>query len=151
MSSSYLSQEGIQELKKELNHLLSERKEVSAKIKEAREFGDLSENAEYIEAKTKQSFIEGRIAEIQNLLKNATIIENDKSRSMVHLGSQVKLQFNSTIVEYILVGSNEAKPAEGKISNESPLGQALLGRRKGEEFFFETPDGKRKYRVLEIH
>jgi len=150
MTDYYLSQSGIDALKQELEKLLRERKEVSARIKEAREFGDLSENTEYVEAKTKQSFIEGRIEEIQTLLKNATLIENNKSRSFVSLGSKVKLQYNSTTVEYILVGSNEAKPAEGKISNESPLGQALLGRRKEEEFIFETPDGKRKYRVLEI-
>jgi transcription elongation factor GreA len=150
MTNLYLSQEGLTKLKQELEQLLLERKEVSARIKEAREFGDLSENAEYVEAKTKQSFIEGRIEEIQVLLKNATMIENNRGRSAVSLGSRVKLKSNGSVVEYTLSGSNEASPMEGKISNESPLGRALLGRRKGEEFVFETPDGKRKYQVLEI-
>ncbi len=147
----FISRTGLEALKAELARLLTERRNLSERIKEAREYGDLSENTEYIEAKTEQSFLEGRIEEIQNLLKNATVIdEGTRSRSVVTVGSLVKLQVNGKAVEYAIVGSNEADPASGKISNESPLGRALLGRRRGEMFIFEAPDGKRKYWVLEI-
>lgn len=148
--STYLSREGVLALQAELKKLFVERREVSGRIKEAREFGDLSENAEYVEAKTKQSFIEGRIEEIQGLLKSAVIIEGQRGASIVAIGSRVKLKNGKSLVEYQIVGSNEASPREGRISNESPLGQALLGRRRGEEFVLQTPDGPYRYQVVSI-
>jgi len=145
----YISRKGLRDLKKELEHLLGERKEISAKIKEARAFGDLSENAEYQEAKTKQSFVEGRIAEIEAMLKVAKVINNNNRASgRVALGSCVKLEGEKT--DYIIAGSHEASPTDGKISNESPLGQALMGRKKGDVVEVETPDGIKKYKIIKV-
>lgn len=145
----YVSRQGLADLKKELKQLLEERKIITGKIKEAREFGDLSENAEYQEAKTKQSFAEGRIIEIEAMLKIAKVIDNNnKTNGRVALGSKVKL--DKVDMEYIITGSNEASPIEGKISNESPLGQALLGRSKGDIVKIETPDGEKQYKIIKI-
>jgi transcription elongation factor GreA len=144
----YISRRGLEEIKTELVQLLEERKEVTAKIKEAREFGDLSENAEYTEAKTKQSFIEGRISEIETMLKVAKVIdENNHKNGIITLGSRVKLDSGK---EYELTGSNEASPALGKISNESPIGMALLGRLAGDIIDINTPDGVKRYKILEV-
>ena len=145
----YISRQGLADLKKELGKLLEERKIITAKIKEAREFGDLSENAEYQEAKTKQSFTEGRIAEIEAILKIAKVIdENNRTNGRVALGSTIKL--DKIDMEYTITGSNEASPMEGKISNESPLGQALMGKSKGDVVKIETPDGERKHKIIKI-
>lgn len=144
----YISRRGLEEIKTELVQLLEERKEVTAKIKEAREFGDLSENAEYTEAKTKQSFIEGRIAEIETMLKVAKVIDdNNHKNGIITLGSRVKLDNGK---EYELTGSNEASPELGKISNESPIGMALIGRLAGDTVDINTPDGVKRYKVLEV-
>ena len=144
----YISRRGLEEIKEELTQLLEERKEITAKIKEAREFGDLSENAEYTEAKTKQSFIEGRIAEIETMLKVAKVIdENNHQNGVIALGSRVKLDSGK---EYEITGSNEASPKLGKISNESPIGMALLGRLTGDTIEINTPDGVKKYKILEV-
>ena len=145
----YISYQGLVDLKKELEQLLEERKIITVKIKEAREFGDLSENAEYQEAKTKQSFIEGRIAEIEAMLKIAKVIDNNnRTNGRVALGSTIKL--DKINMEYIITGSNEANPIEGKISNESPLGQALMGRSKGDMIKIVTPDGEKQYKIIKI-
>lgn len=147
----YLSHKGLEDLKKELKDLLGERKEVVIRIKEAREFGDLSENAEYAEAKNKQSFIEGRIVEIEALLKVVKIIDKKNGRKgEVTLGSKVKVQINGDVREYTIAGSNEASPEAGTISNESPIGQALMGHKKDDVIEIETPDGAKKYTVIEI-
>ena len=145
----YISHQGLVDLKKELEQLLEERKIITVKIKEAREFGDLSENAEYQEAKTKQSFTEGRIAEIEAMLKIAKVIDNNnRTNGRVALGSTIKL--DKINMEYIITGSNEANPIEGKISNESPLGQALMGRSKGDMIKIVTPDGEKQYKIIKI-
>lgn len=145
----YISYQGLVDLKKELEQLLEERKIITVKIKEAREFGDLSENAEYQEAKTKQSFTEGRIAEIEAMLKIAKVIDNNnRTNGRVVLGSTIKL--DKINMEYIITGSNEANPIEGKISNESPLGQALMGRSKGDMIKIVTPDGEKQYKIIKI-
>lgn len=145
----YISRQGLVDIKKELGQLLEERKIITAKIKEAREFGDLSENAEYQEAKTKQSFTEGRIAEIEAMLKVAKIIDNNnRANGKVALGSKIKL--DKIDMEYTITGSNEASPTEGKISNESPLGQALLGKSKGDIVKIETPDGEKQYKIIKV-
>lgn len=144
----YISRRGLEEIKVELVQLLEERKEITAKIKEAREFGDLSENAEYTEAKTKQSFIEGRIAEIETMLKVAKVIDDSNHKNgIITLGSRVKLDSGR---EYELTGSNEASPELGKISNESPIGMALLGHLTGDTVEINTPDGVKKYKILEV-
>lgn len=150
MEQLYLSRRGVEELKEELVGLLEDRKEIVSRIKEAREFGDLSENAEYQEAKTKQSFIEGRIAEIEAMLKIAKVIDKNGNKDIVSLGSKVKLKINGDTKEFTIAGSNEASPGLGTISNESPIGRALLGHKKGDVIEISTPDGSRKYTILEV-
>lgn len=148
----YISRAGLEDLKKELAELLEERKEITADIKEAREFGDLSENAEYQEAKNKQSFIEGRIAEIEAMMKVAKVIDdNNRTNGRVALGSKVKVEVNGQTKDFVITGSNESNPAEGKISNESPIGRALMGQKKGDVVDITTPDGVRKYHIVDVH
>jgi transcription elongation factor GreA len=147
----YLSKKGVEDLKLELAKLLEERKKVVVKIKEAREYGDLSENAEYIEAKNKQSFVEGRIHEIESLLKIAKVIDNNGKKDVISLGSKVTIKVNGNTREFIIAGSDEASPEAGTISNESPLGKTLLGHKKGDTVEIETPDGSKKYKVLEVN
>ncbi len=146
-----MSRAGLEELKAELERLLEERKDITERIKEARELGDLSENAEYTEAKNKQSFVEGRIAEIETILKVAKVIdENNKANGRVSLGSRVKVKVAGDMREYNITGSNEASPLQGRISNESPLGQALMGHKKGDVVDIATPDGPKKCEIIEI-
>jgi transcription elongation factor GreA len=150
-----LTPEGVSKLEQELQHLKTvRRREVAARIKQAIAFGDLSENSEYDEAKNEQAFIEGRIVTLENMLKNAKIIdEEDISTDVVSVGSTVKLldiEFND-VIEYTIVGSAEANPAKNKISNESPVGRALIGKTKGSEVEVSVPDGVIKFRVLEIN
>lgn len=147
----YVSKTGLEELKAELQKLLEGRKEIADKIKEARELGDLSENAEYTEARTKQSFVEGRIAEIEAILKVAKVIDdNNRVNGRVALGSKVKIVFEGNAKEYEITGSNETNPLTGKISNESPIGQALMGHKKGDVVDITTPDGVRQYTITEV-
>jgi len=148
----YVSRAGLEDLKTELAELLGERKGITERIKEARELGDLSENSEYIEAKNKQSFVEGRIVEIEAMLKVAKIIdENNKANGRVSLGSQVKVAVDDTTREYTVTGSSEANPVVGKISNESPIGQALMGHKKDDVVEIVTPDGSKKYTILKVY
>jgi len=147
----YVSKTGLEELKAELQKLLGGRKEIADKIRDARELGDLSENAEYIEARTRQSFMEGRISEIEAILKVAKVIdENNRVNGRVALGSRVKITSNGNTREYELTGSNETNPLTGKISNESPIGQALMGHNKGDVVEINTPDGVRQYTITEV-
>lgn len=147
----YVSKAGLEELRAELQKLLEGRKEIADKIKEARELGDLSENAEYTEARNKQSFVEGRIAEIEAILKVAKVIDdNNRVNGRVALGSKVKIISDGNTREYEITGSNETNPLTGKISNESPLGQALMGHKKGDVVEITTPDGVRQYTITEI-
>lgn len=152
--SVVLTYEGLKKLEDELMDLKTvKRKEVAEKIKEARAQGDLSENAEYDAAKEEQGEIESRIMELEALLKNATIIDEDEiSTDRVSLGCKVKLfdvDFDEE-VEYIIVGSTEANPMEGKLSNESPVGSALIGRQVGEEVTVNTLQGELQFKVLDI-
>lgn len=149
-----LTDEGLRKLEEELDELKSvKRKEIAEKIKVALSFGDLSENSEYDEAKNDQAMVEARIATIENMLKNVQIIdESEISTETVHIGSKVKLE-NITLgktVEYKIVGSNEADPLMGNISDESPVGKTLLGKNLGEQVQVETPTGIVEYRILEI-
>ena len=149
-----LTSEGLKKLEDELDELIVvKRKEVAQKIKEAREQGDLSENAEYDAAKDEQRDIEARIEEIEKILKNAEIVDEDEvNLDTINIGCQVKildLEFDEELV-YKIVGSTEANSLKGKISNESLVGAALLGKRAGDEIHVEVPDGVVSYRVLEI-
>ena len=129
------------------------RKEVAEKIKEARGQGDLSENAEYDAAKEEQGEIESRIVQLENLLRNAEVIDEEQlKKDVVSLGSKVKVldvEFDEEM-EYTIVGSTEADPMNGRISNESPLGIALLGQKKGASVMADTPDGEVEFRILDI-
>lgn len=150
-----LTYEGLKALEDELQDLkLNRRKEVAAKIKEAREQGDLSENAEYDAAKEEQRDIELRIEEIDKILKNAEVVDdNDGDSSVINVGCTVTikdLEFNEEM-EYKIVGSTEADSLKGKISNESPVGKALIGAQKGETVEVETPAGIIKYEILDFH
>ncbi len=149
-----ITDEGLKRLEKELEELKTvRRKEVAEKIKVALSFGDLSENSEYDEAKNEQAIIEGRIAEIENQLKNVRVLdENELGVENVHVGSLVTVREKGKkkTVTYRIVGSTEADPLNGRISDESPVGQALVGHRKGENVEVETPGGIIKLVIEEI-
>ncbi len=150
-----LTYHGLQEMENELQHLkVVRRKEVAEKIKEARAQGDLSENAEYDAAKEEQAEIEARIVYIEKILKNVEVIDEDEvDLSYISIGCKVRLydvEFDEEI-DYAIVGSTEADPLHGKISNESPVGEALIGLREGDLAQVETPAGILKFKVLEIH
>lgn len=130
-----LTAEGKKELEEELKELIKGRPAIAEKIATARSFGDLSENEEYSSARNEQKMAESRILEIQEILKNAKLIRGGK-KDKVDLGAIIKLDMGGNEVEYTLVGPTEANPLEGKISNESPIGKALLGRKAGESFEF---------------
>ena len=149
-----LTAEGLQSLKDQLEYLKTEkRKEIAEKIKEALSFGDLSENAEYDAAKNEQGEVEEKIIKLENTIKNAKVIEDDtSSKGIVTIGCKVKIydeEFEEEI-EYSIVGSTEANPALYKISNESPLGMALLGKKKGAEVQVDAPQGVMKYKILKV-
>ena len=149
-----LTYEGLKKLEDELQDLkVVKRKEVADKIKEAREQGDLSENAEYDAAKDEQRDIEARIEEIEKILKNAeVVVEDEVDLDTINIGCKVKIldmEYNEEL-EYKIVGSTEANSLKGKISNESPVGKALLGRKLGDIATVETQAGTLKYKVLEI-
>lgn len=149
-----LTDEGLRNYEEELEQLKTvKRKEVAEKIKVALSFGDLSENSEYDEAKNEQAMLEARIAQIEAILKNAKVIdESEISLSHVHVGSKIKVHdfdFDED-VEYQIVGASEADPFIGKLSDESPVGQALIGHSVGDIVDVETPDGDVKFEILEI-
>lgn len=140
-----LTAEGKKELEEELDELIKNRPAVAERIATARAFGDLSENEEYSSARNEQKVAEGRILEIQDILKNAKVIRSGK-KDKVSLGGTVVLDMGGRKVEYILVGPTEANPLEGKISNESPIGKAIFGRKAGESFGFNS----KKVKIVEI-
>ncbi len=141
--------EGRKELETELEELKAGRAEIAEKIAAARDLGDLSENADYDAARDEQGQAETRIAEIEEILLNAEIIKA-KSGSKIVVGSKVELKTNGKNVSYQLVGPVEADPLEGKISNESPIGQALLGKKVGDTVEINTPKGKTEYKIEKI-
>lgn len=140
---------GKKELEAELTELKGRRGDIAEKISNARDFGDLSENAEYDSAREEQGLVETRIAEIEDILLNADIIKASKSSS-VGLGSKVELKTNGKTVTYHIVGPVEADPLEGKISNESPIGVAAMGKKVGESFTITTPKGDVTYEIVSI-
>ncbi len=149
-----LTKEGLAKLEQELDDLKSvHRKEVNDRIRQAKEFGDLSENAEYEDAKQEQAFIEGRILKLESMIRNARLIdESDYAADEVHLGATVKVKDlkSSSSHEFSIVGSAESDPPNHRISNESPLGRAVLGRKKGETVDVATPRGVVKYKIEAI-
>ncbi len=148
---AYLSKDGLEQIRQELEELVNVRRaEVAARIHEAKEHGDISENAEYEDAKNEQAFVEGRIQTLEALIKNATIIDEHHSTDHVQIGSTVKVESDDGEESFTIVGSTEAKPAEGRISNESPVGRALLGKKKGEKVLVRVPAGDFTYKVVGI-
>lgn len=149
----YLTPSGLQKLEDELKELTEHRRsEVAARIAQAKEYGDLSENSEYEAAKEEQAFVEGRIAQIQQMIKNAVIIDENTPHYVVELGSQVKVEDKNSkkVSEYTIVGSAEADPMAGKISNESPIGKALFGKKVKDVVDVEVPTGTRTLVILDI-
>ncbi len=146
----YISPEGFEEHKKELEELKIKRQEIAQRLEEARALGDLSENQEYLAAREAQAFNEGRIIELQLLLKEAVIIDKNKKASAVQIGSSVQVKSNGSEKKFTIVGSEEADPLNNKISNESPLGRAFLGRKISETVEVETPGGKVTYKIIDI-
>lgn len=150
MKKAYqITAEGKKELEAELENLKGRRGEIAEKIAEARDYGDLSENAEYDAAREEQGIVETRIADIEDILLNAEIIRGGK-KDKVGLGSTVELQSDGKSMTYTVVGPVEADPLEGKISDESPIGEALIGKKVGEEVTITTPKGELTYSVKEI-
>ena len=148
---TYLTKEGLEKFKKELEGLKNvKRKEIAKKIAEAKELGDLSENAEYSSARDEQCFVESRIVELENIVRSAVIIEESRGSNWVEFGSRVKVESNGAIREFLIVGSQEVDPSQGKISNESPLGRAFLGKRAGDEVEVEVPVGRVRFRIVGI-
>jgi transcription elongation factor GreA len=148
---TYLSKEGLEKLRAELEEMTSvKRPEVAQRIHDAKEHGDLSENAEYEDAKNEQAFVEGRIQTLEALIKNATLIDEHTSTDHVQIGSPVKVKSEDGPETFLIVGSAEAKPAQGRISNESPVGRALLGKKKGEKVVVKVPAGDFAYTIVEI-
>ncbi len=151
-----MTYEGVKKLEEELEYLKNgkKKKKITEKIKVALSFGDLSENSEYDEAKNEQAFVEGRIIQLENMLKNASIVdENEVPKDIVSVGSIVKVkdyEFDEE-VEYIIVGSAEADPMNNKISNESPVGHGLIGKKVGDIIEVTVPDGVSKYEILEVN
>jgi transcription elongation factor GreA len=148
---TYLSKDGLEKLRAELDEMTSvKRLEIAQRIHDAKEHGDLTENAEYEDAKNEQAFVEGRIQTLEALIKNATIIEETTSTDHVQIGSTVSVESQDGSETFMIVGSAEARPAEGRISNESPVGRALLGRRKGEKIVVRVPAGDFTYKIVGI-
>ncbi|NCN99758.1 transcription elongation factor GreA [Candidatus Falkowbacteria bacterium] len=151
MNDQIISQEGYDKLKDEMTFLSTiKRKEIAERIERAKELGDLSENAEYSEAKDAQALNEGRVLEISNTLKNVTVVEGTTSNDEVAMGSKVTVKTASGEKQYTIVSFNEADPVGGKISNESPLGVAFLNKHKGDEVEVETPGGILKFKITKI-
>lgn len=153
MESVPLTKEGYENLKKELERLKrEERPRIIAEIEKARSFGDLSENAEYVAAKERQAFVEAKIKELEEKLAKAVVMDQPPEGGRVSFGCKVKLKDldNDRVLEYQLVGGDEADPSRGKISIHSPVARALVGKEVGEEVEVVVPAGKRRYQILEV-
>ena len=152
MSQIIVTAEGYKKMQDELEYLkTTRRQEVADRLKEAISYGDLSENSEYQEAKEEQAFLEGKISELAKEIQNAIVETTSGSKNSIHLGSKITLKIEGgEAEEYEIVGAREADPFENKISNESPVGAGLLGRKKGEIFTIEAPVGKVQYEIVDI-
>jgi transcription elongation factor GreA len=146
-----ITREGLKKIQDELElRRTVKRQEIARAIKEAKEQGDLSENAEYAEAKHQQNENENRVAELEAIVKDSEVVEHDKSVIGIQMGSIVRVKFNGSEMEFQIVGSNEADPANFKISNESPMGNAFMGRIKDDIVEAVTPAGKKRYKILDV-
>lgn len=146
-----LTPEGLEGIKREYEELMTtRRKEIALRIQKARELGDLSENAEYDSAREEQAQIEGRIAELEETMKRAEVVKGDKCPTQIEVGCKVRVHLEDQDQEFHIVGAPEADPSSGKISHESPLGQALLGKKVGEKIEVDAPVGKLIYKILDI-
>ena len=153
MKEVILTPEGYEKLKSEIDELSTvKRREVAERIRVAREFGDIAENAEYDDAKNEQAMLEARIASLEEKLRSATVIDqSDLGTDVVRVGSIVHVKDeDGKSTKYTIVGSAEANPAEAKLSNESPVGKALIGRKRNDEVSFSTPRGERKLKITKI-
>jgi transcription elongation factor GreA len=151
MQKQYLTQESFEEFKKELETLkTAKRAEIAQRLKIAKEYGDLSENSEYSEAREEQANVESRIFELEELLKNASIVTKQRGGETVDVGSTIVVKKGEKTTKYSIVGSYEANPQEGNISDESPLGKAFLKRKAGDKVEVATPGGKMTYEILSI-
>ena len=149
--TQYISEEGLAKLRGELEELVNVRRaEIAQRIHDAKEHGDLAENAEYEDAKNEQAFVEGQIQRLEGLIKNSTIIDGNHGTDHVQIGSTVKVDGSDGPESFTIVGSTEASPRDGKISNESPVGRALLGKRKGETVIVHVPAGDFTYKIVDI-
>ena len=147
----YITKEGFEDLKLELERLKKDaRAEIAERLKRAKEYGDLSENSEYIDAKDSQAKLESRIFELEEAVRNAALIKKAKGKTMVSIGSTIEVQKNGKALKYTIVGSEEADPLRNLISNESPLGRAFLDKRVGDVLEVQIPVGKNKYKILSI-
>ncbi|MBI2463128.1 MAG: transcription elongation factor GreA [Candidatus Spechtbacteria bacterium] len=148
----YLTKEGLEQLRKELNELkTTKRAEIASRLKEAASFGDLSENAEYMEAKEDQAFLEGRIDELEEVLRNAQVVTKTTSGvELIEIGCAIEVIADEQKRTFVLVGKEQADPITNKISSESPLGKAMLGRRIGETVDIFTPSGSKQYKITKI-
>ncbi len=151
MAKNYLTEEGFKKLREELEYLkTTKRQEIAHRIHEAKELGDLSENAEYSAAKDAKTESELRIAEIEKMLKESMIIEEPKKIGVVQIGSTIEVENGNGIHKFTIVGKNESDPVSGKISNESPLGAAFLGKKTNDAVSVETPKGANAYKIKKI-
>lgn len=151
MAKTYLTEEGYKKLKEELDYLkTAKRQEIARRIQEAKELGDLSENAEYSAAKEAKAETETRVSEIEQTLKDSVIIEEPKKIGVVQIGSTIEVENSHGSGKYTIVGRNEANPAIGKISNESPLGAAFLGKKLNDVVGVKTPKGTANYKIKKI-
>jgi len=147
----FVTKDGLKKLQDELEERKTTlRQNIAKEIKDAKDQGDLSENAEYAEAKSQQSENESRILELEMIIKNSQVAERDNGAKGIQIGSKFRVKWNGSEAEFQIVGSNEADPAIFKISNESPMGKGFMGKKKGDEVSVETPSGKVKYKVLDI-
>ena len=148
----YITQAGLEKLKEELEHRkVKTRREIAESIKEAKEQGDLSENAEYAEAKRQQRENEARIMLLENIMRTSKVVSHSGSNGSVEIGSVIDIETKGKRMTFEIVGSNEADPLGGKISNESPIGKSFLGKKKDEKFMVALPNGKKvEYKILEI-
>ena len=153
MADILLTSSGFQKIQEELTRLKDRRKVVVERIRAAREYGDLAENSEYEDAKNEQSFVEGRILELEEILRRARVVakkNTEEETDKVEIGSTVVLKMDGQTIEYTLVGASESDPTAGKISTESPLGHSLLGKTKGEKVEITTPKGKMTCEIIAI-
>jgi transcription elongation factor GreA len=147
----YVSADGLKKLEEELEHLrTARRKEIAERIHAAMEFGDYSENSELEDAKNEQAFVEGRIMTLEQMIKNAVVIDQNGHHDKVELGSHIVVEVDGERENYMVVGSAEANPAEGRISNESPVGRALLGHRAGEMIRAVVPNGVIEMKIVQV-